>query len=87
MECGDVAKLKHVTLKADGVDDAPTVSLAPRERDTVRLLAQGRKLREAAEELGITVKTIDKYIASAKAKTGARTSEHMVAIAVTKGLL
>ena len=35
--------------------------LSPRERAVLRLLAQGRKMREIAEEMGVSVKTIETH--------------------------
>jgi DNA-binding CsgD family transcriptional regulator len=67
--------------------ESEDIALSPRERDCLRLLAQGKKIKELGEDLGIAVKTIDNYIRSAKKKTGARSRDQMIAIAVTRGLL
>ncbi len=46
------------------------VSLSPRERDLVRLVRQGLRNREIAEQLGITEGTVKVYLHSVFDKTG-----------------
>jgi DNA-binding CsgD family transcriptional regulator len=68
-------------------EEKRTSPLSPREQECLRLLAQGKRLKDVSAELGVAVKTIEKFVTSAKKKLGARTRDHMIAIAVTKGLL
>jgi DNA-binding NarL/FixJ family response regulator len=44
--------------------------LTPREVEALRLLAQGMTDREIAEELSISLKTVNKHVASILGKTG-----------------
>jgi two-component system nitrate/nitrite response regulator NarP len=44
--------------------------LSPRERDLVRLVRQGKRNRDIAEELGITEGTVKVYLHSVFEKTG-----------------
>lgn len=66
-------------------DTAP--ALSPRERDCLLALARGQRLQAVAEDLGLSVKTVDNHIAAAKRRLGAATREQAVAIAIARGLL
>ena len=50
---GDVAALPDVTVARSLAED-----LTPREREVLRLLAQGRVMKQVAAELGITTRTV-----------------------------
>jgi DNA-binding NarL/FixJ family response regulator len=47
---------------ADHVDDEAWQSLTERERDVLRLLARGRAYRDIAEELVVSVKTVETHV-------------------------
>jgi DNA-binding NarL/FixJ family response regulator len=47
---------------ADHVDDATWQRLTDRERDVLRLLARGRAYRDIAEELVVSVKTVETHV-------------------------
>lgn len=61
--------------------------LTPRELGCLHLLAEGNGAKSVAYRLGITTKTCQHYIASAKSKLGARNAVHAVAIAISLNLL
>ena len=44
--------------------------LTPRERDCLRLLAEGRETKQLASELGLSDSTVNKHLASARKKLG-----------------
>jgi len=67
--------------------EAPLQNLSPRERQCLTSLAKGKKLKEIAESLGITVKTVDKQVLSARGKLSAATTEQAIAIAIRNNLL
>lgn len=52
--------------------------LTPRERDVLRLLAQGNQLREIAERLEISPRTVEVYKARMMEKLGCRTLADVV---------
>lgn len=54
--------------------------LSERQKDVVRLIAQGLINKEIAERLETSEHTVKYYIAQAMRKLGARTRAHMVAI-------
>jgi DNA-binding NarL/FixJ family response regulator len=49
-------------------------SLTPRERDVVRLLAQGKRHADIARDLCIEYTTVVQHAASARRKTGMETT-------------
>jgi DNA-binding CsgD family transcriptional regulator len=55
-------------------------TLTPAECAVVGLLASGRVPKQAARDLSIALATVRSRIAAAKRKTGARTTEHLVAL-------
>jgi len=52
---GDV--LRNLTTRAEATDR----DLTPRQRDVLRLLAQGKRMKEIAAELGISVRTVENH--------------------------
>lgn len=59
--------------------------LTAREQDVVRLVSRGYSAKQIALELAIAPRTVDSYLEHAKAKTGARNRNHLVAIAIGNG--
>lgn len=58
------------------------VRLAPRERDIVRLLAEGKSSKAIAEELSLAPKTVDAYRQNVMAKLGLRSVAAVVKYAL-----
>jgi DNA-binding NarL/FixJ family response regulator len=56
--------------------------LTPRERDVVRLLAEGKSNRELAEALDISLKTVENHRSNAMRKLGVRTLGDLVRAAI-----
>lgn len=54
--------------------------LTPRERDVLRLLAQGQQLRQIAEQLEISPRTVEVYKARMMEKLGCRTLADVVRV-------
>ncbi|MGN6279828.1 MAG: response regulator transcription factor [Sphingomonas sp.] len=59
--------------------------LTAREHDVVRLASCGYSAKQIALELAIAPRTVDSYLEHAKAKTGARNRNHLIAIAIGSG--
>jgi PAS domain S-box-containing protein len=59
--------------------------LTEREREVVRLVAQGRTGPEIADELHIAHDTVRRHVQNAMTKTGARSRAHLVAKALGDG--
>jgi PAS domain S-box-containing protein len=62
-------------------------TLTPREREIVRLIADGSTGREIADELHLSHDTVRTHIRNAMTKTGARSRAHLVAKALGEGLI
>jgi DNA-binding NarL/FixJ family response regulator len=60
--------------------------LTPRERDVLHLLALGYTNREVAEELRISVRTVETHRASILAKLRLRTRAELVRYARSEGI-
>ncbi len=65
----------------------PALPLTARERELVRLVAQGKKTPEIAELLSRSVTTIRSHKVSAMRKLGVRTTRELVQAAVRLGLV
>jgi non-specific serine/threonine protein kinase len=79
-------------LAAAGPDALPssvphTDDLTTREREILRLLAEGRTDREIAESLAISHRTVNGHVAHLLAKLGADTRTAAATIALRKGLV
>jgi DNA-binding NarL/FixJ family response regulator len=61
--------------------------LTPREIEVLRLLAQGHTNRQAAEVLGISVRTVESHRANILGKLGLRGRVDLVRYAMDRGLL
>ena len=66
---------------------APRSRLTPREREVLRLVADGHPTREVARRLCYSERTIKNVVRDAVAKLEARTRSHAVAKAVRAGLI
>lgn len=65
----------------------PQRALSAREREALRLIADGLGRAQAAERLGISESTIRVYIDSARHKLGALNVPHAVALAAHRGII
>ena len=61
--------------------------LSPRERDVVRLVAQGRTNRQIAQELVLSSKTVANHVASARRKLRAPSRTALAVAAIAAGLI
>jgi DNA-binding NarL/FixJ family response regulator len=61
--------------------------LSPRERDVLELICKQRTGQEIAEELGLSIRTVDGHRSSILEKTGARNTAGLVLFAIKHGLL
>jgi DNA-binding NarL/FixJ family response regulator len=61
--------------------------LTERERQIVRLLAEGKSTKETAQALGISVKTVDTHRTSIRRKLGVNSLVQLVRYAVREGII
>jgi DNA-binding NarL/FixJ family response regulator len=66
---------------------APPEPLAPRERQVLQLVAEGRSSKEIAALLGLSVKTIESYRAHVMEKLGIHETAGLVRYAIRQGLV
>ena len=66
---------------------APEQGLSDREREVLRLIAEGCTYKEMAKLLTVSVKTIETYRERIKGKLGLNTRAELVRYALEKGLL
>lgn len=62
-------------------------SLTPREIEIVKLVAEGYKNREIAEELFISIKTVEKHRSNLMAKLNLKGAAELAKLAIEKGLI
>jgi PAS domain S-box-containing protein len=67
--------------------DATGGSVTARERDVIRLVAQGLTGPEIADQLHIAHDTVRTHVRNAMAKLGARSRAHLVAKALAEGVI
>ncbi len=72
---------------ADGPREEERTPLTPREWDCLRLLAQGFREAEIAQQNGIAPTTVRYHLDNVAAKFGAKTRAHAVALAAGLGLV
>lgn len=72
---------------SSGVEEELVESLTSREVQVLRLIAQGHTNRQAAEILGISVRTVESHRANILAKLGVRGRVELVRYARERGLL
>ncbi len=73
--------------RSDDNTDALIASLTRRERDVFLPMAQGYTSREIADQLGVSVKTVDLYRARVMKRLGADRLPDVTGIAITAGLV
>jgi DNA-binding NarL/FixJ family response regulator len=71
-------------LKSQGHDEVTSLldTLSSRERQVLKLVAEGMTTRQIAETLFLSPKTVEKHRANLKTKLGAKTTADLVAFAI-----
>lgn len=70
-----------------GRRDSPWTALTQREREVLKLIAEGFKNKEIADELCISIKTVEKHRSNLMAKLNRHSASALTAYAIEKGLL
>jgi DNA-binding CsgD family transcriptional regulator len=73
---GYLADVRRIERSASA-EGRETGALSPREREVARLIALGKNNREAALELSITVKAVEKYLTSIYQKLGIKSRSQL----------
>jgi DNA-binding NarL/FixJ family response regulator len=77
--------LSHVRARKDG--DQPVEPLTEREKEVLKLLAQGKSNKEIAAALVISERTVKFHVSAIMGKLGAGNRTEAVSIAAQKGLV
>jgi DNA-binding NarL/FixJ family response regulator len=86
--CSRVVSIYLETSGSRPNTDSPTWELlSSREREVLKLVAEGYKTREIAEYLSLSVKTIEKYRSSMMRKLDLHSVSAVTAYAIANGLL
>lgn len=78
---------RHRTAEVSKTGPRSIATLSERERTAIELYARGYSAREAAEELFVSPKTVEGYIARAKSKLDLKGRRDIVRFAIETGLL
>ncbi len=62
-------------------------TITPRETEVMALVAEGRRNREVAKDLGISVKTVETHRANIMNKLAFRNVAQLIVYAIQKGLV
>ena len=86
--------IRHMTVKVEALEDGPSAQMRRRddreergERDVLLPLVRGYTNREKAEQLEISVKTIDLYRSRVMKRMQAETLAELVGMAIAVGLV
>jgi two-component system, NarL family, response regulator NreC len=74
-------------LAAEPAEEGPPDELTPRELEVLGLLAQGYMNPEIAEQLVLSVRTVETHRANLQRKTGVHTRAELIAYALEHGLV
>jgi two-component system response regulator NreC len=79
--------LSDYLLRADQQNGSSHDPLSKREREILRLICKGRTNKQIAEELFLSVRTVERHRSSIMRKAGLQNRAELVAYAVRQGLL
>lgn len=88
IDVGDAATLESILsprTKADA--KAPVDTLSEREREVLRQVARGYTNQQIADDIGLSVKTVESYRARLMKKLGLKERADLVRLAIEKGLI
>src|SRR4029453_17627658 len=83
----DASDAQRDVFRRAATGAAPTELLSPREREIVRLLAEGVDRGAIAEHLGVAERTVKAHQEAAMEKTGARSVAGLVRYAVRNRIM
>ncbi len=82
-----VIRAVSIPTTAIGTDDATSIRLTPRELDVLRLLAAGYSDRAIADQLFLSVRTVEAHVSRTLAKLGVKSRTAAVGAAIAAGLV
>jgi two-component system response regulator NreC len=85
---GDAATLESILAPAPpSVGKTPLDSLSDREREVLGQVARGYTNQQIADEIGLSVKTVESYRARLMKKLGLKERADLVRLALEMGLM
>lgn len=88
IDVGDAATLESIlTPTAERTAKTPVDSLSDREREVLQQVARGYKNQQIADDLGLSVKTVESYRARLMKKLGLKDRSELVRLAIEMGLV
>jgi DNA-binding NarL/FixJ family response regulator len=76
-----VTRVRHLVRRSQPLTSSVTAKLTKREREVLRLLADGLRQDDIAERLFISRKTVGTHVANILRKLGVRSQTQAVAVA------
>jgi DNA-binding CsgD family transcriptional regulator len=74
-------------MRSNSTDPGPLETLSQREREILKLVADGKTSREIADRLSISPKTVDTYRSRLMSKIGVKNLAGLVKFAIRHGLI
>lgn len=74
--------IRAIAARPNNTTALPVDSLSERQLEILRLIGQGRPTNKIAEQLGLSVKTVEGYIARIKEKMGIETANELLQYAI-----
>lgn len=74
--------LRHYITGSPSTTESPIAGLSDRELEVFRLIGEGRGTRQIAEELHLSIKTVESYQAHIKEKLSLRNARELVQLAI-----
>jgi len=74
-------------MRSNSTDPDTLETLSQREREILKLVAEGKTSREIAERLSISPKTVDTYCSRLMSKIGVKNLVDLVKFAIRHGLI
>jgi DNA-binding NarL/FixJ family response regulator len=81
------ALVEECQLKADECDKDPYHCLTDREREMLKLIAEGYTAREIADMLSLSVRTVESHKSSLMRKLNIRSKTDLIKFAIRKGVI
>jgi DNA-binding NarL/FixJ family response regulator len=75
------------STSARGANASPCHLLTAREKQVLKLIAEGRRNRDIAKDLFVSVKTVEKHRANLMAKLNLHTAAALMAFAIQNTIL
>ncbi|WP_409471435.1 response regulator transcription factor [Streptomyces sp. HC307] len=66
--------------------ETPAPALAPRERETLRHIAEGRTYLQTARHMGLSKHTVDAYLRRIRTKLNINSTAELTRLAISLGL-